>query len=156
MSRTRFSFALPLAFILLLPFAQVGVASAGEFCAHDRSLKSASCFSGIASWYGREHQGRKTTSGEPFDPTDFTAAHPFLRMQAKVLVVDLSTGRSVTVRINDRGPRYGRAIDLSEAAAKSLGIRERGLARVEIHEIVQEVAQAHDSVADAAGIAGSH
>jgi len=156
MSRTRFSLALPLACILLLPFAQVGGASAGEFCAHDRSVKSASCFTGIASWYGREYQGRKTTSGEPFDPTDLTAAHPFLPMQAKVLVVDLSSGRSVTVRINDRGPMHGRAIDLSEAAARSLGIRERGLARVEIREIVQEVAQAHDSVADATGIAGSH
>jgi rare lipoprotein A len=156
MSRTRSSFALPLALLVLLPVALSGGASAGELCARDRAVKSASCFSGIASWYGREYQGRKTTSGELFDPADLTAAHPFLPMQTKVLVVDLSTGRSVTVRINDRGPGRGRAIDLSEAAARSLGMHEKGLARVDIREIAQEVAQVHDSVAGAIVVGGSH
>lgn len=137
MSRTRRLLAILPAFLFLAAFAQTGEVNAGEPCARDHSVKSASCATGVASWYGREYQGRKTASGEPFDRTDLTAAHPFLPMQAKVLVIDLATGRSVTVRINDRGPGLGRAIDLSEAAARNLGMREKGLARVEIREIAE-------------------
>lgn len=137
MSRTRLSLAIPLALFVLAPFAQIDGASAGQSSARDHAAKSASGFTGIASWYGREYQGRKTASGEPFDPTDLTAAHPSLPMHARVLVVDRATGRSVTVRINDRGPGLGRVIDLSEAAAQGLGMREKGLARVEIHEIAK-------------------
>jgi len=95
------------------------------------------CLSGTASWYGEPYQGRHTTSGEPFDRNALTAAHPTLPMQAKVRVTDLATGRSVTVRINDRGPGYGRVIDLSQAAARSLGIERRGLARVRIEQIAE-------------------
>jgi len=155
MSRTRSLLALPFALLVLLPFAPIGKASAGELCARDRSAKSPSCFTGVASWYGREYQGHKTASGERFDPTDLTAAHPFLPMQTEVLVIDLATGRSVTVRINDRGPGRGRAIDLSEAAARHLGIHERGLARVEIREIDEEAEQRIGRVADAAEVIGS-
>lgn len=154
MSRTRSSLV-PLALLVVLPFAPIGEASASELCARNGSVKSASCVTGIASWYGREYQGRETASGERFDPTDLTAAHPFLPMRTKVLVVDLATGRSVTVRINDRGPGRGRDIDLSEAAARRLGIHERGLAQVEIREIAGEVGQGIDRVADAAEVIGS-
>ena len=135
MSRTRLSLAIPLALFALTELAQIDGASAGQPSARDRAAISASGLTGIASWYGREYQGRKTASGEPFDPTDLTAAHPSLPMQAKVRVVDRATGRSVTVRINDRGPGLGRVIDLSEAAALRLGIHERGLARVEIRAV---------------------
>ncbi|MFI4988568.1 MAG: septal ring lytic transglycosylase RlpA family protein [Alphaproteobacteria bacterium] len=137
MSRTRRLLAILLVLLFLAPLARIGGASAGERCAPRHSVKSVSCFTGVASWYGRKYQGRKTASGEPFDRNDLTAAHPFLPMQSKALVTNLATGRSVTVRINDRGPGQGRAIDLSQAAARSLGIEARGLAKVRIEEIAE-------------------
>ncbi len=92
---------------------------------------------GIASWYGEEFHGRRTSSGEIYNMYEMTAAHKSLPFGTKVLVVDLKTGRSVVVRINDRGPFiHGRIIDLSFAAAKKLGIVKKGIARVGI-KIVQ-------------------
>jgi len=86
---------------------------------------------GIASWYGPGFHGKTTASGEPYDMYAFTAAHKTLPFGTVVRVVDLATGRSVVVRINDRGPFVaGRIIDLSYAAAEALGILERGIARV--------------------------
>lgn len=86
---------------------------------------------GIASWYGPGFHGKVTASGEPYDMYAFTAAHKTLPFGTVVRVVDLSTGRSVVVRINDRGPFVpGRIIDLSYAAAEALGMVERGTARV--------------------------
>jgi rare lipoprotein A len=87
--------------------------------------------SGVASWYGREFAGRKTASGERFDPGQYTAAHRTLPFGSKVRVTH--NGRSVVVRINDRGPFHGgRVIDLSQAAAEDLGIRHAGSGRVEL------------------------
>ena len=86
---------------------------------------------GIASWYGPGFHGKATASGEPYDMYAFTAAHKTLPFGTVVRVVDLDTGRSVVVRINDRGPFVpGRIIDLSYAAAEALGILDRGTARV--------------------------
>jgi rare lipoprotein A len=77
---------------------------------------------GEASWYGERHQGRRTANGEPFDMYRLTAAHPALPLGTKVLVTNLQNGRSVQVRVNDRGPTVaGRIIDLSYAAAQRLG-----------------------------------
>jgi rare lipoprotein A len=90
------------------------------------------CSTGIASWYGSELQGHRTASGERFDRRDLTAAHPSLPFQTKLQVTNPRNGRSVTVRINDRGPGHGRAIDLSEEAARQLGIHGLGAARVEM------------------------
>lgn len=88
---------------------------------------------GIASWYGEEFHGKRTSSGEIYNMYAMTAAHKTLPFGTKVLVVDLDTGRSVIVRINDRGPFiHGRIIDLSFAAAKKLGIVKKGIARVGI------------------------
>ena len=76
---------------------------------------------GDASWYGARHQGRSTASGEPFDMHHLTAAHPALPFGTRVLVTNLQNGRSVEVRVNDRGPNVaGRIIDLSYAAAQAL------------------------------------
>lgn len=87
----------------------------------------------IASWYGREHQGGPTASGELFNMHAMTAAHRTARLGTALLVTDLSSGRSVRVRVNDRGPYVrGRCIDLSRAAAASLGILSRGTAHVSI------------------------
>jgi rare lipoprotein A len=86
---------------------------------------------GVASWYGPGFHGRKTASGERFDQNDLTAAHRTLPFGTRVKVVDERTGRSVVVRINDRGPfKHGRVIDLSKAAAQTLGVG--GLSRVKV------------------------
>lgn len=86
---------------------------------------------GIASWYGKQFHGRKTASGERFDMDALTAAHPKLPFGSWVRVRDLVSGRSVDVRINDRGPHIKqRVIDLSRAAARALGVS--GTYRVEL------------------------
>ena len=86
---------------------------------------------GVASWYGPGFAGRKTASGERFNPAEYTAAHRTLPFGSKVRVTH--NGRSVVVRINDRGPFHGgRVIDLSQAAAEDLGIRRVGSGRVEL------------------------
>jgi len=88
---------------------------------------------GIASWYGPRFHGRRTASGERFDQDKMTAAHRTLRFGTIVVVTKPKNGRSVEVRINDRGPFIrGRIIDLSRAAAAELGIKKAGLARVRI------------------------
>lgn len=86
---------------------------------------------GVASWYGARFAGRKTASGERFDPDQYTAAHRTLPFGSRVRVT--RNGRSVVVRINDRGPFHGdRVIDLSRAAAEDLGLRQAGKGRVEL------------------------
>jgi rare lipoprotein A len=92
---------------------------------------------GYASWYGGKFQGRKTANGEIFDTNKLTAAHKTLPFGTKVRVTDPETGKSVIVRVNDRGPFVeDRIIDLSRAAADIIGLTSRGVARVRI-EIVQ-------------------
>ena len=87
--------------------------------------------SGVASWYGPGFAGRRTASGERFNPSEFTAAHRTLPFGSRVRVTH--NGRSVVVRINDRGPFHGgRVIDLSQAAAEELGLRRAGSGRVEL------------------------
>lgn len=86
---------------------------------------------GIASWYGAKHHGRRTASGERFDQKKLTAAHPTLPWGSVVRVTSLANGKSVDVRINDRGPFIkGRIIDLSRAAARALGMA--GLMEVQL------------------------
>lgn len=88
---------------------------------------------GQASWYGKAFHQRPTASGERFDMHEFTAAHPRLPFGSQVCVRSLASGRSVKVRINDRGPyTHKRIIDLSYAAAKVLGMVQRGTKRVEL------------------------
>jgi rare lipoprotein A len=95
--------------------------------AHQNSLH------GLASWYGRVWNGRRTADGETFNDEDLTAASRTLPFGSRVRVSDVSTGRSVIVRINDRGTLApGRIIDLSSAAAEILGILERGVATVKL------------------------
>lgn len=88
---------------------------------------------GIASWYGREFHGRRTASGEIYDMHALTAAHRTLPFGTLLEVYNLDNGRSVQVRVNDRGPFVkGRILDLSRAAAEELGMVTAGLARVRI------------------------
>jgi rare lipoprotein A len=92
---------------------------------------------GRASWYGAWHAGRKTASGERFDPKELTAAHRTLPLGTEARVTNLENGRTVEVTVNDRGPyKDGRVLDLSQRAAEELGMKEKGLARVKI-EVVE-------------------
>jgi len=91
---------------------------------------------GHASWYGPGFAGRKTASGERFDPNALTAAHRTLPLGTKVRVTNLHNGRSVLVTITDRGPYIGRRVlDLSQGAARELRMVQRGVARVLIQRI---------------------
>jgi rare lipoprotein A len=88
---------------------------------------------GLASFYGRAHAGKRTASGEKFDHRDFTAAHRTLPFGTLVRVTNLSNGQTVTVEITDRGPRIQtRIVDLSLAAASALGMQQKGITRVKL------------------------
>ena len=88
---------------------------------------------GTASWYGETFQGKPTASGEPYEMYDMTAAHLKLPMGSYVKVTNLRNGKSVVVRVNDRGPVVpGRIIDLSYGAAQALQFKRRGLQRVRL------------------------
>jgi len=88
---------------------------------------------GVASWYGPGFHGNRTANGEIYDQYEMTAAHPTLPLGTRAMVTNLTNGRSVEVRINDRGPFVdGRAIDLSYAAARTLRMIGPGTARVRI------------------------
>jgi rare lipoprotein A len=91
---------------------------------------------GRASWYGREHQGHLTSNGERFDRNKYTCAHKTLPFGTKLRVTNPQTGKSVVVRVSDRGPfRHQRILDLAEIAARPLGIIQRGAVSV-VAEIV--------------------
>ena len=93
--------------------------------------------SGIASWYGKKFHGQKTSIGEPYDMFSMTAAHPTLAIPSYVRVTNVSSGKSVVVRVTDRGPFHAdRIIDLSYAAAYRLGYVNNGSTLVEIETIV--------------------
>ncbi len=93
---------------------------------------------GIASWYGADFHGRSTASGEVFDMTVPTGAHPTLPIPSLVEVTNLDNGHSIIIRINDRGPfRDGRLIDLSARGAELLGFRDSGTARVRVRYVGQ-------------------
>lgn len=89
---------------------------------------------GVASWYGPGFAGRPTASGEIFDPGELTAAHRTLPFGTWLRVIHVDNGREVVVRVNDRGPFIrGRILDLSEEAARRLGMIRDGLARVRLY-----------------------
>ena len=123
----------------LLPILLVSIVLAGA-CAERKPLSTSPASvelhhseTGLASWYGKAHQGKRTANGERFDMHALTAAHRTLPFGTIVRVTNLQSGKSVNVRINDRGPfRRDRIIDLSYEAAKALGVAARGTARVKI------------------------
>lgn len=134
--RTRLRYFLVVAFCAL----SLGVTSAPADAQHQKEARpAAKKVVTRASWYGRSFQGRRTASGTPFNSQKLTAAHRTLSIGSKVKVTELRTGRSVVVQITDRGPyRAGRGIDLSYAAARQLGIVQRGIARVQIELVKSE------------------
>ena len=94
---------------------------------------------GMASFFAAEMAGRRTANGETCDPATLTAAHRTLPFGTKLRVTNPANGKSVVVRINDRGPfARGRVIDLSKAAAAEIGLVQRGHGRVELHRLDSE------------------
>lgn len=88
---------------------------------------------GIASWYGRNFQGKTTASGEPYDLNSMTAAHPTLPFGTTIRVTNLNNHKKIVLRINDRGPSFSsRAVDVSLAAAKRLGFVRSGTTPVRV------------------------
>ena len=126
-SKTGYA-AVPLASCLLLLLSACSSLPKGELSL-DLGIKDR----GVASWYGKEFHGKIAANGEVFDMTAFTGAHRKLPLGSMVRVVNLSNGKSVQVRINDRGPYVsGRMLDLSQAAARELGMLEVGTSPVQI------------------------
>lgn len=116
-------------------------------------LKSAHGFveEGVASWYGPGFHGKTTASGERFNQYALTAAHKILPLDTKVRVTNLANGRSLIVRINDRGPFVDdRVIDLSKACAQRLGVIGKGTARVRIQSLsgIPQIKEDGDMVGD--------
>jgi peptidoglycan lytic transglycosylase len=106
---------------------------------------------GVASWYGNRFHGRETASGERFSMMQLTAAHRYLPLGTKVIVTNLATNEAVEVKINDRGPfaeMRRRIIDLSRAAADTIGLLNRGVGQVQVivSEEALELRDAHDAV----------
>jgi rare lipoprotein A len=100
------------------------------FASHKNAAETQVASRGVASFYT---EGTQTASGERFDTHDLTAAHPTLPFGTRLRVTNVATGRSVTVRVNDRGPFvHGRAVDVSYAAAERLGMVGRGVAKVKM------------------------
>jgi rare lipoprotein A len=92
---------------------------------------------GIASWYGRKFHGQKTSTGETYDMYGMTAAHPTLPLPSYARITSVATGRSVVVRVNDRGPfLHGRIIDLSYAAAHKVGVAAKGSGEVIVEAVL--------------------
>ena len=117
--------------LTLLPVDTVDVMPVSNLEASGVSLGE-----GRASYYGRELAGNPTASGERFDPTDFTAAHRTLPFGTLVRVTHARTGKSVVVRINDRGPFHeDRVIDVSRAAADAIGLTRRGTGTVRMEKL---------------------
>ena len=116
----------------LLPLALVFALAAGG-CATGRPRTGVTIERGMASWYGPGFDGRRTASGERYDMHALTAAHPTLPFDTLVEVRNVENGKSVRVRINDRGPFLkNRIIDLSKGAAKAIGMLGPGTALVEL------------------------
>jgi rare lipoprotein A len=104
------------------------------FARHNNATPAQVASQGVASFYT---EGQQTASGEKFDTHDLTAAHPTLPFGTRLRVTNVSTGRSVTVRVNDRGPYVpGRVVDVSHSAANALGMVESGIAKVKL-DVVQ-------------------
>ena len=104
----------------------------------NNKIKSNSVLRGVSSWYGPNFHGKLTANGEVYDMYGVTAAHKTLTLNTVVRVTNLDNGKSLILRINDRGPYVdGRILDCSFGAAKKLGFHEQGTANVEI-KIIEE------------------
>ena len=128
------------ALLVLLFSTAAGCARSGHTGGRARVARTET---GVASYYADKFHGRKTASGETFDQRKMTAAHRTLPFGTRVRVTRNDTGKSVTVRVNDRGPFVrGRVIDLSRAAAEKLGLIRAGIAPVKVEVLATPTAVA--------------
>jgi rare lipoprotein A len=124
------SFYLLLSCVLALP-TEARTQRIRKVASPAAALTYATVLRGRASWYGREHQGMRTSSGERFNRFKYTCAHKTLPFGTRLRVTNVLTGKSVVVRVSDRGPfRHQRILDLAEVAARPLGIVTQGAASV--------------------------
>jgi rare lipoprotein A len=129
---------LPL-FIAALLAALASAAGAGENGPSDRGTTAVKSETGLASWYGYPYHGRTAAGGEIYDMEKLTAAHRTLPFGTRIQVKNLRNGRSVEVEITDRGPfTKDRILDVSYAAARTLGMVDSGLARVQLQPAASE------------------
>ena len=124
--------------LMLVSLAMAGTPARGPGTAADRNASQTRY--GLASYYGKGLQGRKTADGETFDKNQISAAHPTYPLGTRLKVTNLRNGRTVNVRVNDRGPvkkhrAKGVIIDLSEQAARELGFKRQGKTRVKTEVI---------------------
>lgn len=111
---------------------------------------------GVASWYGRRYHGKQTSTGEIYDMYSMSAAHPVLPIPSYVRVTNVATGKSVVVRVNDRGPFIdGRLIDLSYTAAHRLGVLSGGSALVDVEAIIPDATGGNTLIAARPRYSGS-
>jgi rare lipoprotein A len=123
----------PLVVLLITPVVQAPLAARPS-----PAPKAIKVWSGVASWYGRSFEGKKTASGQIYDMFAATAAHPWLPFGSLLRLTNPKTGHSQLVRINDRGPFFGdRELDVSFTAASRLGLIDCGVARLRI-ELLEE------------------
>lgn len=126
-----------------------------EYPLRTRTVAYRSVQYGVASWYGPGFRSRLTASGTRFDPSQLTAAHRTLPLGTRVKVTNLKNGRSVVVKVTDRGPYVrGRLIDLSRAAAERLGFSHRGVAPVRVAVVPKSDASSRTSRAASKTAAG--
>jgi rare lipoprotein A (peptidoglycan hydrolase) len=116
----------------LSPLVILSVALWSSLTTHAHACPDWNGQTGVASWYGPGFQGGRTLSGERFDMSAMTAAHPCLPMGTKILVTVLGSGRNLIVTVNDRMPSRRRILDLSAGAARALGIVGQGVAVVRL------------------------
>jgi peptidoglycan lytic transglycosylase len=127
-------FSWPLIVLLITPVVQAPLIARPS-----TPTKVIRVWSGVASWYGEEFDGKKTASGQVYDMSTATAAHPWLPFGSLLRLTNPKTGDTQVVRINDRGPFMGnRELDLSFFAASRLGLIECGVARLRIELLLQE------------------
>lgn len=129
----------------MVPLFAAWILLAGGCAGKSPEMKTGKRYFGLASHYGPEWDGRRTASGATFHNSELTAAHKTLPFGTKVRVTLLSTQKSVVVRINDRGPfTRGREIDLSDEAARRIGLDRHGVAEVLIEVLEPERKNAKD------------
>lgn len=132
--------------VLFLAVFAFAFLARGAFASNNITLYKNSA---VASYYADKYHGRKTSNGEIFNMYDLTAAHKTLPFNTKVKVTNLSNGKSVVVRINDRGPFVkGREIDLSKAAAVKIGMIKSGTAKVSLEIIGGDATQKQEASQD--------
>lgn len=119
--------------VLPLIVAFTAAASPGAYARECNVMEAPKVQTGRASWYGPGFHGRKTANGEVFNMNSMTAAHRSLKLGTRILVENVENGQSAILRVNDRGPYVGqRVLDVSKAAAHTLGFHNDGLAQVKI------------------------